>query len=187
MKVLRYIIVFIAVAILLLTLSPVRAQDAGHILFVPLAFDGLEPTPDTDLGTTTETQAEFERAVLDAINAVRAEHDLPALIINPNLSQAAQSHSVDMAQNGCFSHTGCLDGSSVGDRETASGYTWCRCGEIIAAGYMDADAVVEAWMNSDGHRAIILNTAYVDFGAGWAYESGSLYGTYWTIDFGTPL
>jgi len=41
-------------------------------------------------------------------------------------------------------------------------------------------------MNSPGHRANILNCALKEIGVGYATDSASRYGVYWTQDFGTP-
>jgi uncharacterized protein YkwD len=41
-------------------------------------------------------------------------------------------------------------------------------------------------MNSPGHRANILNCALNEIGVGYATDSSSQYGVYWTQDFGTP-
>jgi len=57
-------------------------------------------------------------------------------------------------------------------------------GENIAAGYGSPEEVVTAWMDSSGHRANILNPSYSRVGAGYAYCSGTKYGSYWTLQFG---
>lgn len=54
-------------------------------------------------------------------------------------------------------------------------------GENIARGQADAQAVMDAWMNSDGHRANILNCDYKTLGVGVHFGSG---GPWWTQDFG---
>jgi uncharacterized protein YkwD len=46
--------------------------------------------------------------------------------------------------------------------------------------------VVDGWMNSDGHRANILNENYTHIGIGYAAWDGSQYGVYWTAVFGSP-
>ena len=56
-------------------------------------------------------------------------------------------------------------------------------GENIAAGYPTPAAVMDAWMNSAGHRANILNCAFAEIGVGHA--TGGPFGAYWTQDFGT--
>ena len=89
-----------------------------------------------------------------------------------NLEQAAQGHSTSMADNDYFSHTG-LDGSSPGDRITAAGYQWRTYGENIAAGYSNADDVINAWLNSPGHCANIMNPNFTEIGVASAENSSS--------------
>ena len=54
--------------------------------------------------------------------------------------------------------------------------------ENIATGFPDPAGVVTGWMNSDGHRANILNCAYVHMGIGYAV--GGTGTVYWTQVFG---
>jgi uncharacterized protein YkwD len=82
-----------------------------------------------------------------------------------------------MAANRYFSHTG-LDGDKAWDRATELGYSSNGFGENIARGQQTPEAVVNAWMNSSGHRANLLNSKYADIGVG--YDDG-----YWVQNFGT--
>jgi uncharacterized protein YkwD len=84
-----------------------------------------------------------------------------------------------MAANDYFDHTS-QDGRSPTDRAAEQGYEG-GVGENIAAGYPDADAVMEGWMNSEGHRANILNCDYDVIGIGVADRDGTLY---WVQNFG---
>jgi uncharacterized protein YkwD len=88
-----------------------------------------------------------------------------------------------MARNDFFSHTG-SDGSSPGQRISRAGYRWWTYGENIAAGYPSPEHVVDAWMNSAGHRANILNPDFRDIGVGYIYKPDTTYGHYWTQDMG---
>ena len=99
------------------------------------------------------------------------------------LAGAAQRHSEDMARNDFMSHTG-SDGSSFGQRARAAGYAFFASGEIIAAGYSTPAAVVEAWMNSPGHRGIMLDCRNTDVGAAVVERAGAQYRYYWTAVFG---
>ena len=58
---------------------------------------------------------------------------------------AALAHSEDMADNNYFGHTG-SDGSTLGDRANAAGFTTFPIGENVAAGYDDVRSLVLAWM-----------------------------------------
>ena len=99
-----------------------------------------------------------------------------------SLEQAAQGHSTSMADNDFFSHTG-LDGSSPGDRITATSYAWRTYGENIAAGYPSEDDAMNAWLNSPGHCANIMNPNFTEFGAAFAENPTSQYFIYWTQNF----
>ena len=48
-------------------------------------------------------------------------------------------------------------------------------GENIAGNYASPSAVVNAWMNSSGHRANILSESYNYIGVGYAYSGGDIY------------
>jgi len=125
---------------------------------------------------------EFEAQVGALINAQRLASGLSQLSLDDRLSFVADLHSIDMAANGCFSHDSC-DGTSWADRIHAVYPQTGAIGEIIAAGYRGPASVVEAWMNSSGHREQILNASFQGFGIGMV-EGGS-YGIYWTVNFGS--
>jgi uncharacterized protein YkwD len=99
-----------------------------------------------------------------------------AVTWNDELAKAADDHSVDMKTKNYFSHTG-SDGSDPGVRITAVGYSWQAYGENIALGYADEQAVMNGWLNSEGHCKNIMNAGFVEMGA--AREAD-----YWTQDFG---
>lgn len=135
-------------------------------------------------------QTELINQVLELTNAERAKAGLSPLKLNSQLVDAAQDHSSDMAYDDFFNHTG-VDGSNPSDRVQDTGYQYSTVGENIAAGQRTAAEVVEAWMNSPGHRANILNARYTEIGIGYEFlenDTGSVrYKHYWTQVFGTPL
>jgi uncharacterized protein YkwD len=106
--------------------------------------------------------------------------------MDDRLRCAARLHSLDMATNNFFSHTG-TGGTTFTQRIEAQGYTsWSAAAENIAAGSSTASAAVAQWMSSTaGHCGNIMNPAYEDIGIGVAYDASSTYGWYWTQDFGT--
>jgi uncharacterized protein YkwD len=95
---------------------------------------------------------------------------------NDQLAKAADNHSLDMKSNNYFSHTG-TDGSNPSTRITAVGYSWQAYGENIALGYSDEQAVMNGWLNSEGHCKNIMGADFSEMGAGRE-------GDYWTQDFG---
>lgn len=122
-------------------------------------------------------------ALVDAINRQRSQAGLSSLTINSTLNQAAQIHSDDMARNNFFEHTG-SDGSNAGQRMQRVGYIWRAWAENLAAGYTDAQAIIDAWMQSPGHRANILYADVSEIGVGIARNPNSEYQIYWTVNFG---
>ncbi|MGI5237380.1 CAP domain-containing protein [Dactylosporangium sp. CA-139066] len=138
--------------------------------------------------TTTAGNASFEAQVLSLVNVERRKkRNCPDLRNNDKLHNAAYKHSADMAKRNYFSHD-TPEGVSFSARISDEGYRWSGAAENIAAGQPTPEAVMQAWMNSPGHKANILNCSYVDLGIGLAYQvKGNGQKTpYWTQDFGTP-
>ncbi|MGA5063974.1 CAP domain-containing protein [Streptomyces exfoliatus] len=117
--------------------------------------------------------------VISLVNAERAKAGCGPLAANATLTDAAQGHSDDMAARDFFDHTN-PDGEGPGERVTASGYPWSTYGENIAKGQSTPEQVMDAWMNSPGHRANILNCDFKEIGIGVHTEGGP----YWTQVFG---
>ncbi len=129
----------------------------------------------------------FEQEVLNLVNQKRQANGLAPLSVDARLVQAARAHNARMIQTGQFDHqvAGELPlcaGGSNNDRYDAVGYAWTACGENIAAGQTTPQQVMDAWMNSAGHKANILKPGYRHIGIG--YATGGAYGHYWTQDFG---
>jgi hypothetical protein len=130
--------------------------------------------------------ADFESDVIDLVNVERQAEGLHPLAYDARLTAAARLHSQDMAEQNYFDHDS-LDGTKFYERILDAGYDYSTCGENIAAGYGSPEAVVDAWMNSSGHRANILNPSFCDIGVGYVNVSGSAFQYYWTQDFGRRL
>ena len=116
------------------------------------------------------------RDAVEWINAHRVANGFAPLAWHSALGQTARDHSEDMFVRGFFDHTN-PDGDSPGDRITADGIPWTGWAENIAMGQPTGQAVAEAWMNSAGHRANILNGSW-NFIAVGAYTNGGT--TWWT-------
>jgi hypothetical protein len=128
-------------------------------------------------------QADFESEVIELVNVEREARNLHPLGYSEELTVAARRHSQDMGDQNYFDHTS-LDGRKFSERIADAGYDYQTCGENIAAGYAIPAAVVDGWMQSEGHRANILDPGYCDIGVGYATVDGSQYTQYWTQDFG---
>ena len=133
-------------------------------------------TPPTTTTTPAGTQTGSAAEVVRITNAERAKAGCPALRVDARLTTAAQLHSADMSANSYFSHTS-RDGRSFADRIRAQGYP-TPAAENIARGQRSASAVMQAWLNSPGHRRNILNCSLRAIGVGFAP------GNVWTQDFG---
>ncbi|MGV9211738.1 CAP domain-containing protein [Micromonospora sp. RB23] len=131
--------------------------------------------------TTSGTVSDQAREVVDLVNAERAKAGCKALSIDDKLMTAAQRHSQDQADHSKMSHTG-SDGSDTGVRLDRVGYAWRTYGENVAWNQKTPAAVMDAWMNSSGHRANILNCAFTEIGVGIASSNGP----YWTQVFAAP-
>ena len=140
--------------------------------------------------------AQWENEVLVLTNEVRARGancdtegsfgPVPALTMNAELRCSARLHSLDMGQNDYFSHYS-QDGTDAGQRMQAAGYAPRALGENIAAGQTSPQEVVDGWVDSDGHCANIMQSAFTELGVGY-YEQGSGWtgARMWTQNFGTP-
>ncbi len=98
-------------------------------------------------------------------NKNRADNgQLPPLTENTKLDQAAQLKLADMFKQQYFEHVN-PQGVGPGDLAKKTGYNYLSEGENLALGnYKDDQVLVEAWMNSPGHRANILNSKYTEIG-----------------------
>ena len=123
--------------------------------------------------------ASVATTVVELTNQARASAGLAPVIEDSHLTAAANAHSSDQAAARTMSHTG-TDGSNPGARMTAAGYTWWTWGENVAAGQKTAALVVDAWMNSPGHRANILNGSFTSIGVGSVASVDGI--LYWTMD-----
>ena len=131
-------------------------------------------------------------AILCLHNRIRADRDLPLLRENARLQRAAAGHSANMVDKHFFAHT-TPAGVSMVDRIFRANYasrnqSWAF-GENIAWGtgrLSTPKAVMDAWMNSSGHRANILRRNYRELGVGvvTGVPRGGNRGATYTADFG---
>ncbi|WP_241154284.1 CAP domain-containing protein [Staphylospora marina] len=119
----------------------------------------------------------YEAEVIRLVNEERKKRGLSPLKTNPEVSRLARMKSDDMRKNGYFSHQSPTLGSPF-DMLKRAGIRYRLAGENIAAGQRTPKDVINSWMNSEGHRANILNPNYTEIGVG--YVTGGNYGTYWT-------
>ncbi|TFV65843.1 UNVERIFIED_ORG: CAP domain-containing protein [Bacillus sp. AZ43] len=112
------------------------------------------------------------------VNAERATAGCAPVSADEGLAGVARAHSADMRDRGFFDHVN-PDGLDPFDRADRSGVS--ARAENIAWGQRDAAEVMDAWMNSAGHRANILDCGLTRLGVGVVEGSG---GPWWTQLFG---
>ena len=119
----------------------------------------------------------YESEVIRLVNVQRTQHGLNPLSANWELSRVARYKSQDMVDHRYFSHTSPTYGTPF-QMIRSFGLSFRTAGENIAYGQRTPQAMVNAWMNSSGHRANILNAAYTQIGVGYVAS-----GHYWTQMF----
>jgi len=164
-------------------ITPTSAPSATSNPLPSATEQQVAPSPSG--GCTPELNRSFESEVIRLLNQERGKDGLPPLTEQSQLTQAARLHSQDMACNQFFSHVSPTAGDVI-ERVTAQGYSYTAIGENIAAGQADPSSVVQAWMNSTGHRANIMNATYTQVGIGYASVGGSAAGVFWTLLAGAP-
>jgi uncharacterized YkwD family protein len=133
-----------------------------------------EEAPEQPVSAYTVSQ--FEQQVISLTNNERAKYGLQPLKLDEELSRVARTKSNDMKQNGYFSHTSPTYGSPF-DMMKKFGIQYRAAGENIAKGQRSPEEVVNAWMNSEGHRKNILSSNFTHIGV------GHVSGNYWTQMF----
>ncbi len=115
---------------------------------------------------TASALSAFEQEVVELTNAERTKKGLQPLQIDTELSKVARLKSQDMKDNNYFNHNSPTYGSPF-DMMEQFGISYRAAGENIAMGYRTPAAVVNGWMNSEGHRANILSSNFTHIGVGY--------------------
>ncbi len=146
-------------------------------------------TPTPLIGSIIPQASNLTQAgVISWTNINRAQNgQLPPLTENAKLDQAAALKLQDMFAQQYFEHVN-PQGVGPGDLAKKVQYSFLSEGENLALGNFTNDqTLLEAWMNSPGHRANILNTKYQEIGV--AVGKGTYQGhTTWLAvqEFGRP-
>ncbi len=135
--------------------------------------------------------AEYEERVIELVNQERTSRGLTPLVHSAGLTNAARYQAADMSQDNYFSHnTKDREGDELificNAWERIAQYYSGASGENAAAGYHSPEAVMNGWMNSDAHRANILDPDTRAIGVGFYQGSGD-YFSYWIQDFDTQI
>ncbi|MEH6582748.1 MAG: CAP domain-containing protein [Halioglobus sp.] len=158
------------------------------------ACDAVDDSQGGDSNSACSVTPE-EQSMLNAVNAFRAQTRscgsrgsfpaAPAVSWNCDLKKAALGHSMDMANNDFFDHTG-SDGQSMSYRATQAGYIWSALGENIAAGFPSVSTAMQGWIDSPGHCVNLMGSSFTNMGSAKISNNSSYYGVYWTQVFGRP-
>lgn len=139
--------------------------------------DLIYPGQVINIPSTESSVTSYEKEVIRLVNEIRVKNGLRELKYNWELCRVARYKSQDMKDNRYFSHTSPVYGSPF-QMMKSFGITYRTAGENIAKGQTTPQMVVDAWMNSSGHRANILNASYTEIGVGYVAS-----GNYWTQMF----
>ncbi len=140
-------------------------------------YDLIYPGQIINVPTLDATVLSYEEEVVRLVNEIRVKNGLKELVHDWELSRVARYKSQDMKDNKYFSHTSPAYGSPF-QMMRDFGITYRSAGENIARGQATPQTVVNAWMNSSGHRANILNSSFTRIGVGYVAD-----GKYWTQMF----
>ncbi|WP_420818431.1 CAP domain-containing protein [Paenibacillus ginsengarvi] len=120
-------------------------------------------------GDTTTTASAYADQVVSLVNQERAKAGLSPLASDPALTNMALDKAKDMYNNNYFDHTSPTYGSPF-DMMRSYGIHYSYAGENIAKGQRNPQEVMNAWMNSEGHRANIMSPNFTKIGV--AYYNG---------------
>lgn len=133
---------------------------------IPLAGgpDGMEAAPQVITAPPVIQENPYVFRVISLVNEERTKAGLLPLEKADDVSAAAGVRARELTES--FSHTR-PDGSSYRTVLEQNGITFRSCGENVAYGYRSPEAVMSAWMGSEGHRENILNEKYTGIGVGY--------------------
>ncbi len=179
----------------LLTPTATRPPTSTPITFTPTFPAPLSPgtptaTPSSGSGTAScafTTDPVRVQQVISAINAYRAQNNLPAYTVNSLLTRAAERHAADMACNQLFGHTG-SDGSNPTSRVADSGYRARQVSENVYGSWppLTPQMVVDWWKTDTSdprHNQNLLSTTYTEIGVAYAFFNN--FG-YYVVVFAAP-
>lgn len=114
--------------------------------------------------------------LLTDTNLKRKENGLDPLVLNSQLSQAANAKAQNMFAEQYWAHVS-PTGKDPWSFIHQFGYSYLYAGENLARDFGDSKSVVDAWMNSPSHRENLLNSHFKEIG--FAVVNGK-YGDYET-------
>lgn len=158
------------------TMTPVPTATAAPTKTpVPTKSPAPTATPAPQPGSMSAEESKM----INLVNQERTAAGLKALTFDGTLRVPAIKHSQDMSQNNFFSHTSPTHGT-FSQRLKASGVKYAGAGENLAM-YGSVEKAHVGLMNSEGHRANIMNPNFTRIGIGIVYNQsrGTYYITQW--------
>lgn len=147
---------------------------------VPTPVPTPTPVPPVVETPSVSGLSAIELEVVRLVNIERQKGGLQPFSASSELSNVARKKSEDMANKNYFSHTSPTYGSPF-EMMKSFGIKYNTAGENIAKGQLSAQSVVTAWMNSEGHRANIMNPSFKVIGVGHFKSSNGT--NFWTQMF----
>lgn len=174
------------------TTQPVKSPAKASTTQKKTTTKTTQPNPKTTQPTVTNngrpsipTKYSFEylKAIEDEIvvlcNKERAKAGIGALVMNETLRLSARYKSNEMLQYNYFEHKSPITGFRAWDIARTYGYKFTNFGENLymvqglSKAKIEAANIVDAWMNSSGHRANILNGNFNKIGVGVVFSSSN--------------
>lgn len=130
----------------------------------PSSSSGGSGSSNNNSGSTTSSMTSDEKEVFNLINKQRTANGLSALKVDNEVQRVAKIKAQDMVNNNYFSHNSPTYGSPFEMLQSFK-VSYKTAGENIAGNSSNSGAV-NAWMNSSGHKANILNGSFNYTGIG---------------------
>ena len=139
---------------------------AGGVGTAAVAAPSLAPAVTTEPGATAASQEQVLAEIFAEINTFRTSQGLAPAQYNPVVSQTAQGWSDQMASTGAFEH----NPDYAASPDLAG---WSKAGEVIASrSDHSAQGIVQQWINSPGHNAILSDPDLNTLGIGVTFADG---------------
>lgn len=143
----------------------------------------------TAVGGVHDVRADAMLTVLDEINALRRQHGLAPVHLEPRLTVEARAHARDMARHDYFD-TRLPNGDKFETRLNRAGYAYQRMFVQLAAGYPTPLGVVARWASQKETKRQLLDKRFADVGLGYAAKraarsSGHL-DHFWVLTLAEP-
>lgn len=159
----------------------------GGALSETLNFITIKPNSDESLNlgfkvdkSRLNPDSQSEQIMFNLVNNERKQAGVRTLVFDDRLRSLGRSYAEEMFENGFFSHTSAVDGSTPADRANRAGIAYYTVGENLAYA-PDVYLAHQGLMNSEGHRRNILSSDYGRVGIG--IIDGGIYGKIFVQEF----